>query len=82
MTFHGLIKELQCYQKYRNIIAKYVFFISELEDLPVPPTVRVPVTVNFAGRLINSNEVRVCVCVFFQTNKAHVQLFSVIKAYR
>jgi len=41
-----------------------MLFISDLEDFPVPPSVRIPVTVHFAGRLINSNEVRVYVCVF------------------
>jgi len=67
-----------------------VFFISELGDLPVRRSVRIPVSVHFAGRLINSNEVRVClcvcmcvfVCVCFQTNKVRVQLVPVIKPYR
>ena len=90
MTFHSLRKELQFYHKYRNITAKNVFFISELGDLPVRRSVRIPVSVHFAGRLINSNEVRVClcvcmcvfVCVCFQTNKVRVQLVPVIKPYR
>lgn len=80
MTIHGVGKELQVYQKCQNITAKYVLFVSVLEDLPVPLSVRTAVTVHFAGRLINSNEV--CVCVCLQMNKAHVQLVPVIKPYR
>ena len=83
---HSMVfeKELRFYQKHQKITANCVLFISELKDLPVPPSVRIPVTVHFAGRLINSNEVRVFVCVrvCLQMNKAHVQLVPVIKPYR
>jgi hypothetical protein len=54
-------------------------FVWDLNGHSHPPQCSFQLQFHFAGRLINSNEVRVCVCL--QQDKTHVQAFPVIKSY-